>query len=143
MTDMYDTFDDKCFPYYTTSTFDFRTKKYLISRYKPTATWDYGDVVTITFNLHDCDLTPDQVEAIEGKTILIKFYNFRFEELDYSAAIPATEEFQVIIDYNTSMELFKKGTYRCSLQLVSYNDNDEIDDCDTILSANDCCFYVQ
>lgn len=143
MTDMYDNYDDKFFPYYTPSSFDFRTRKYLIGRYTPTATWNYGDVVTITFNLYDCDLTPDQVEAIEGKTILVKFYNFRFEELDYSVTIPATEEFQVTIDYETSMNLFKKGTYRCSLQLVSYGLEDEIVDCDTILSANDCCFYVQ
>ena len=148
MTNMYNNYDKDLFDYYTTSTFDCRTRDYLIDRYRPVASWAYGDVVNITFNLYDCDLTPDQVESIEGKTILIQFFNDRFEPMPFNLSLEATEEFTVSIDYKTSNELFKKGTYYCKLLLVTYSETDvedaekEIIDADTILDPNKCCFYV-
>ena len=142
MTDMYNNYDNETFDYYTTSTFDNRIRTYLINRYAPTADWNYGDVVSLTFNLYDCDLTPEQVEAIEGKSIIVTFYNDRYEEMPLTTTIEAVEEFTIQIDYNTSNELFKKGTYHCKLLLVQFGDENEIIDADTILSSSNCCFYV-
>ena len=64
-TNMYNNYDNECFNYYTTSTFDCRRRNYLISRYTPDASWDYGDTLTITFNIHECcDLSTEEVEAL-------------------------------------------------------------------------------
>ena len=41
--------------------------------------------------------------------------------------LEATEEFTVSIDYKTSNELFKKGTYYCKLLLVTYSETDAED----------------
>ena len=157
---MYETYDDCEFSYYTPSNFDHRTQDYLLCRYTPKAVWDYGDTPNITFNLHECGLSDSDINEIQGKNLRVQFYTNRFELIPFQEEIEATEDFTVAIDYETSTKYFKRGTYFCSLALVTYkenlNDENEEDDeneneeeeptvesYQTILPMFRCCFYVQ
>ena len=142
---MYNDYDDEIFNYYTTSTFDNRTKKYLLSRYTPTAEWDYGDIVEITFNLYDNDNT-SEIEELQGKDILIQFYNDRYEELPFEAQFERNgdnQEFlKVTIDYETSNKYFERGTYHCSVKLVEYGEDNIPTYLQTVLAMDNCLLYV-
>lgn len=140
---MYNTYDNCKFNYYTPSSFDNRTRDYLLSRYTPKAVWDYGDTVNIIFKLHECGVSDEEISNISGKNIRINFYNDRFELLPIENEIPATEEFTVAIDYDTSVNYFYRGTYYCSLQFITYNSDNEIETMETFLPMDRCCFYVQ
>ena len=137
--DMYNTYDNETFSYYTSSTFDNRTKEYLISRYTPTASCDYGDTVNITFDIID----NENDFELSGKYILVNFYNFRFEKLPIFFTVEAQNSFTINLTYSDSINYFVRGTYYCSLDLVGYNAEEEITSSQTILSMKDCCFYVQ
>lgn len=148
---MYNTYDDCEFSYYTPSTFDHRTRDYLLPRYTPKAVWDYGDTPNIVFNLHECGLSTTDINEIAGKNLKIQFYTNQFELIPFEEEIEAAEEFTVAIDYETSRKYFKRGTYYCSLSLVTYVENDTdnneeesiVETYQTILPMFRCCFYVQ
>ena len=143
---MYDTFDNQSFCYCTSSSFDHRNREYLLSRYSPMATWCYGDSIEITFNIYDCNLT-DSVEYLDDKELVVKFYNFRYEELPFiSYFVPNSdgeETITVSIDNVTSMKYFPKGTYHCSIDAVKRDQDNNIIYQGTILKASDSCFYVE
>lgn len=147
-TDMYNDYDNKCFDYYTTSNFDNRRKKYLISRYTPNASWDYGDTVSITFNIHECcSLSQEQIEELEGKTLIVHFYDNRYELIPFYVETEGDSQVVVALDYDSSIKYFKRGVYHCSIEAVTFKQNEddssEIDSCETILSMDKCSFYVQ
>ena len=146
LNNMYNNYDKDCFDYYTTSTFDRRTRSYLLSRYTPSAEWDYEDTITIVFDLKECPFVDDSIlDDLEGKYLRIKFYNFRYEEIPFEVETPALEHFSVDIDYETSKKYFDRGTYNCSIALVSYLDeeNTTLNEYNTILPRERCSFYIK
>lgn len=143
---MYNNYDNDLFNYYTTSTFDNRTKEYLISRYEPNAYWDYGDTVNIIFNIIECtELTLADIESLEGKFLRVNFYNNRYELIPFTYEIDGISQFSVYLDYNISTKYFKRGTYHCSIDVLTYVDEEktEISTSETILPMVKCSFYVQ
>lgn len=146
LNNMYNDYDNECINYYTTSTFDRRNRLYLLSRYTPKAIWDYKDTLSIEFDLKECPLTDDKIlEELEGKYVQVHFYNFRFEEIPFTYEAPAVEHFTVSIDYETSNKYFDRGTYNCSVELVTYSDAEEktVLEYNTILPREWCSFYVK
>lgn len=145
--DMYNTYDGCKFSYYTPSSFDNRTRDYLLSRYTPIAAWDYPETLYITFDLKEVANGPlIDNEELEGKFIRVIFYNFRDEKLPFDFEIPAVNEFVVSLNYDESSKYFLPGTYKCSVQLVDYHDNeikDYIQSLMVLLSKDECFFYVQ
>lgn len=142
--DIYTEYSNDDFDYYYPTSFDNRNKCYLISRYTPKAMWDYGDTVTIIFNIHETNLTVEEIANIDGKKLLITFYNERYEKLDFQYENDAQIQTSVFIDYETSMKQFKRGVYHCMVQLITYEDNEiDIAQMQTILPMEDCSFYVQ
>lgn len=149
---MYDTFDGCKFSYYTPCTFDHRTRDYLLSRYTPKAVWDYDDTLSIVFNLIECPEIDDNIlESLDGKYVRVNFYNFRYEQLPFEYEAEAKETFTVEVDYETSKKYFDRGTYACSVKLITYeeveNDDGEIEkvvnESITLLPREYCSFYVQ
>jgi len=142
---MYNDYDDEYFEYYTSSTFDNRTRTYLIDRYTPNASWDYGDTFYITFHLYDHDNT-DEIEELEGKDVLITFYNDRYEVVPVTLECVRSgnynEDIVIHMDYNSSIEFFKRGTYHCSVSLVEYDEEGTCIYNNVVLPMNDCYFYV-
>lgn len=147
LNNMYNTYDNCEFSYYTPSTFDNRTRDYLLSRYTPEAVWDYSDTLNITFHIIDESSDSSIIsEDLAGKYIKLKFYNFRDELIPFEYEIEAEEEFTVSIPYNVSKKYFKPGTYKCSVQLITYTSSDdekEIIDFLTLMNKDQCMFYVQ
>lgn len=142
--DMYTEYSNDNFDYYYPTSFDNRNKCYLLSRYTPTAMWDYGDTVTITFNIHELGLDDSVSMNAEGENILITFYNERCEKLDFQYEVAFAEQLTVGIDYDVSIKQFKRGVYSCQVQLVSYDeDGTTIGSMQTILPINTCLFYIQ
>ena len=143
---MYDTYDDCKFSYYTPSDFDNRTRDYLLSRYTPKAAWDYDDTLSIIFNLLECpNLDQNILDSLEGKYVKVNFYNFRYEYIPFEFEDQASSEFSVDITYEISKKYFDRGIYYCSVKLITYdNENKEnIEESTTILSRENCSFYVQ
>ena len=143
---MYNNYDNSCFDYYTTSNFDNRTKNYLISRYRPNAIWNYGDVFNITFNIKECtDLTTEEIEELEGKKIRVNFYDNRFELIPFIYEVEGSSQVIVPITYEISSKYFKRGIYHCSLEALEYSGEEptEIETMETLLPMTNCIFYVK
>lgn len=140
---MYNDYDNETFDYYTTSTFDNRIYNYLLSRYQPEAIWNYGDTVTLTFDILDNYNSSE----LEGKTILINFYNDRYELLPFEKVFTPNNDFseqiQVSIDYDTSNKYFLRGTYHCSIRLAEYDSENNPTYMDTALNMTDYLLYVK
>ena len=142
--DMYQEYDNENFTFDSTISFDNRRRCYLISRYVPKAMWDYGDTILIIFNIYETKLTQEEINDIQGKKLLITFYNERYEKLAFQFEDDAKVKTEVFIDYDVSIKQFKRGVYHCMVQLVTYDDNEQdVVNMQTILPMQDCSFYVQ
>lgn len=146
-TNMYETYDDCKFSYYTPSTFDNRTRDYLLSRYTPEAVWDYPDTLNIIFRIIEESSDSSMIlDDLAGKYLRLEFYNFRDEVIPFEYEIEAQVEFTVSIPYEISKKYFKPGTYKCSVQLITYTSNDEdkeVSEFLTLMNKDQCTFYVQ
>ena len=149
---MYETYDDCKFRYYSPSDFDHRTREYLLPRYTPKAVWDYDDTLSIVFNLVECPEIDDSIlDSLEGKYVRVNFYNFRYEQLPFEYEAEALKTFTVDIDYETSKKYFNRGIYNCSVKLFTYNEIEDengelikvVEESITLLPREYCSFYVQ
>lgn len=135
--DMYDTFDDVNIPYSFPYSFQTQNKDYLISNNKAKIYWNYGDTAQAIFAIH----LGDSGIILSDYTIQVEFYNFRFEPIHLIEYVPNVDEeiesITVTIDKETSSNVFKKGTYYCSLKLV--NDSTSM----TLLAPENCLVYVK
>lgn len=142
MYNIYDTYDEYNFNYCYPYTFDARNKSYLEDKYAPVGSWNYGDNIIIRFHLTGSNGEPLEPEDFEDRFVKIKFYNFRFEQLNYELEFTAQEYIEVNISYEDSEKYFQRGIVYCSMDIISYNE-EEIYDVSTILPRETCMFYIK
>jgi len=100
---------------------------------------NYKDTACFTFQIDN-----DYWDA----EILIKVYNFRYEEL-YSTTMEPNNSGKVFlkIDADTSKKIFKKGIYYCGVQAITYKPilgvEPQVDTCTTLLPPEQCSILVK
>ena len=139
---MYNDYDNCIFDYYTTSTFDNRIYKYLLSRYQPEAKWNYKATVDLSL-----EITLEDISELTKNNFKLHFYNDKYEKLDIEPVYELNKtdkEIVIHIDYNTSLNYFPRGTYHCSLDYVTYTNDEkqEIDSFKNLIDMNDYLIYV-
>lgn len=123
-TDMYDVYTDKELDYYYPQP-PYPKNTAIIGK------WNYGDTIKIKFNLEDHSETP-----FIGKIVIIKIFNFRFENM-YEEATPAVKSFTLVIDNDLSEEMFKKGLYYLGIYVREQNG-----DITTVMEPKNSCLQV-
>ena len=156
---MYNDYDNETFDYYTTSTFDNRIYKYLLSRYQPSQTWNYRDTIDLKFDIASLYtalvgyakvgyIEIGKEEDLDISNFEITFYTDKFYKLDINPVIEIDNEghkLVVHIDYDISSKYFLRGTYYCEVNYVTYKTVDEdkkVDTFKTIVPMNDYLIYV-
>lgn len=123
--DMYNTFDNVCLQYDYPISFNCRNKDYLRPNNCFRGSWSYGDSVELSFNLREFD--SDDEDYFENSIVRIVFYNFRMEPVyeqshdSYELAETDFRKLIIDIDCETSKDIFLKGTYFFSVQLINGN----------------------
>ena len=136
--DLYNVFDTEQFDYYYPITWEGRDKEYLKMKETPTITWDYRS--TVSFPI---DLT-DYLEIVGENNIVVRFYNFRYEEMysqTFSAADidPEDNSVRCNIDKQTSSSIFEKGIYKMGITIENDDEDGEVI---VVLSPDDYLIYV-
>lgn len=146
--DMYDTFDHESLRYDYPINFIKRNKRYLCPKRFSSYSWNYGDTVDFVSPLFKKDVEVDE-NFLEGKQIVVKFFNFR-RELIYERTFVENcneihiEEKVIVIPLtaDVSKNIFKKGSYFCKIIIEDIEDS-EYKEIQTILPEDTYSFYVK
>lgn len=146
--DMYDTFDNAELEYNYPIDFIKRNKRYLLPKRSSSFTWNYGDTVDLVFLLAKRDIEIDE-DYLEGKQIVIEFYNFRRELIYERTFVENANEIDlenkvivVPLSVDVSKNIFKKGSYFCRMFIEDIEDS-ESREIHTILPEDVYSFYVR
>lgn len=112
-----------------------------------TAWWYYQETPTLSMQLFDNDDT-DEVTTenyLLNKKILIEFYNFRKEVIlseVFESNSLSNGVLEYTIDAEVSKEVFTEGIYYCGIQLIEYDDEENVVDVTTVLNKDNYIIRV-
>lgn len=109
-------FDD--FEYDYPISFKLRNKEYLEMNDSAVFNWYCGDTTTLIFNLYES--VDDGIDNfLDGKQVVIKFYNFRGEEIHSETFTPNEinqETYTINLEITSEIsQKFTSGNYSCSV----------------------------